>query len=114
MAKIINIDTEKQEFIKIFQKAIQSANLNFLIGSGCSNPALKALGNIEQEIQKLLNGNKNNDANKMLSDFLKPFVTSTNRLIKNDLDDNHEKTQKYYYDFFRLFPKYYLSERVIS
>lgn len=105
MAKMINIDTEKQEFIKILQKAIQSANLNFLIGSGCSSPALKVLGNIEQKIQKLLNENKNDDANKMLSDFLKPFVASTNRLIENDLDDNHKKTQEYYYDFLRVISK---------
>ena len=105
MAKIINIDTEKQEFIKILQKAIQSANLNFLIGSGCSSPALKVLGNIEQKIQKLLNDNKNDDANKMLSDFLKPFVASTNRLIENDFDDNHKKTQKYYYDFLQVLSK---------
>ena len=99
MAKIINIDNDKNELIKSLQKAIQSANLNFLIGSGCSTPALQALGNIEQEIQKLIDDNKDNEADKKLAAFLNPFVTSTKQLIDNNFDDNHVKTQEYYTNF---------------
>lgn len=102
MAKIINIDTDKSEFIKNLQKAIQSANLNFIIGSGCSNPALLALENVEQEVQKLLEENKNGEADQKLADFLKPFVTSAKQLIDNTLDKNHKKTQGYYNDFIKI------------
>lgn len=102
MAKIINIDTDKSEFIKNLQKAIQSANLNFLIGSGCSSPALQALGNIEQEVEKLLEENKNGEADQKLAKFLKPFVTSAKQLIDNTLDKNHKTTQGYYNDFIQI------------
>ena len=103
MAKTINID--EVEIIKNLQKAIQSANLNFLIGSGCSNPAITTLGNIEKAIQKLLDENKNDEANKNLAEFLKPFIDSTNQLIGNNLDDNHQKTQRYYNDFIQTISK---------
>ena len=102
MAKIINIDTDKSEFIKNLQKAIQSANLNFIIGSGCSNPALLALGNVEQEVQKLLEENKNGEADQKLAEFLKPFVTSAKQLIDNTLDENHKTTQGYYNNFIQI------------
>ncbi len=99
MAKTINIDKEKPELIKSLQKAIQSANLNFLIGSGCSSPALQALENVEQEVEKLISDGKEAEAEKKLAAFLNPFVTSTKQLIDNNLDDTHVKTQEYYTNF---------------
>jgi len=112
MTKTINIDKEYQDFIKSLQKAIQSANLNFLIGSGCSSPALQALGNIEQKIQKLLDDNKNDEANKKLIEFLSPFIESTNILIKDSFIDNCETEQcnelksfKNYNDFIQAISK---------
>lgn len=99
MSKAINIDKEKNELIKILQKTVQSCNLNFLIGSGCSLPAMKALGPIEQEVEKLYQKNKDSEAIKKLADFLKPFIESTKQLINNSLDDNHKSTIKNYSDF---------------
>ena len=57
MIKKIDIDIveEKDKLLEILQKTTQSANLNFLIGAGCSTPALKALGNTEQKIQDYRN-----------------------------------------------------------
>ena len=49
MSRTINIETDQFELIKNLQKVIQSTNLNFLIGSGYPNPALKDLGNVEQK-----------------------------------------------------------------
>ncbi|EBY8829767.1 SIR2 family protein [Salmonella enterica] len=37
-----------------FERVFQSANINFLIGSGASLPAISILGNIENELQKLI------------------------------------------------------------
>lgn len=37
-----------------FERVFQSANINFLIGSGASLPAIKVLGNIENELQELV------------------------------------------------------------
>lgn len=36
-----------EEKIKIWQNIVQDCNLNFLIGSGLSNPFFGTLGNIE-------------------------------------------------------------------
>jgi hypothetical protein len=101
MAKAINIDKDKSELIKILQKTIQSCNLNFLIGSGCSIPAMKALGPIEQEVEALYKKNKETEAEKKLAGFLKPFIESTKQLIDNKPDDNHKTTIKNYSEFLK-------------
>lgn len=101
MAKIINIDKEKDELIKILQKTVQSCNLNFLIGAGCSIPAMKTLGPIEQEVEALYKENKESEAEKKLADFLIPFIESTKQLIDNRPDDNHKTTIKNYTEFLK-------------
>jgi len=73
MAKDYNVD--KREIIfPTLKKSIQSANLNFLIGSGCTVPAIPALGNIEKEIQKKRDEGDENEAEKILFEFLGPFL----------------------------------------
>jgi hypothetical protein len=91
----INIDVEKSNLLVILQKAVQSANLNFLIGSGCSFPAVPPLGNIEQEVQKQIDAGKSDEAEKLVFDFLKPFLESSIKLDKK-LDGDLEKTVKNY------------------
>ncbi len=55
MVTIINIDSELDyEKLKVLlQKGVSSGNLNFMIGSGCSFPAIATLGNIEEEVQDI-------------------------------------------------------------
>ena len=91
MANCINIDESRKELIATVQKAVQSANLNFLIGSGCSSPAIKTLGNIEKDIQKKLKSGKEEEAEKLIFDYLKPFVESTKILKDNSLNTDHLK-----------------------
>ncbi|GHU17952.1 hypothetical protein FACS1894163_09450 [Spirochaetia bacterium] len=64
----------KDGFIADFQKAIQSANINFLIGSGCSVPSISALKGLENKIEKLRKENKSEEADKCLHDFICSFV----------------------------------------
>ncbi|MEC4686614.1 MAG: SIR2 family protein [Nitrospirota bacterium] len=94
MAKTINIDNDKKEIIRNLQKAVQSANLNFLFGSGCSTPVLQVLQNIEQEIEKLRSENKDNEANKKLSEFLASFLESTNILVEDQFIEKCETTEQ--------------------
>jgi len=84
MAKNINIDSDRDKFVTSLQKGVQSANINFLIGSGCSKPAISTLGTIEKDIQSLLEENKIEDAEKKTFEFLKPFVDKTSLLLKDD------------------------------
>lgn len=99
MANTINIDEERKELTSTLQKAVQSANLNFLIGSGCSLPAIKTLGNIEKDVQEKRKSGNEEEAEKLIFDFLKPFVKSTKALIDNNLDTNHVTTLDNYVEF---------------
>nr|MBP9127526.1 hypothetical protein [Elusimicrobiota bacterium] len=79
MAKLFQIScpAENDRIIEGLRKAVQSANINFLIGSGCGKSAIPPLGNIENEIQKLITDKKNQEAEKRLFQFLRPFLEST-------------------------------------
>ena len=99
MANCTNIDSNRKEFIGAVQKAVQSANLNFLIGSGCSDPAIKPLGDIEKEIQEKIDNDQGNEAEELIFDFLKPFVESTKALIKNSLNREQSTTLNNYKEF---------------
>lgn len=101
MAKFIDICKEK-EYITTLQKAVQSSNINFLFGSGCSSPAIETLGNIESEIE---NKEKNGDpdgALKLLKKFLVPFFDSMIRIKTMALNDNDSKVLENYSNFIKL------------
>jgi len=101
MADKINIAIEKEkENLHVFlRKSFQSANINFLIGSGCSDPAIKTLGNVENDIQTLLREGKEDEAEKKMCDFLKPFVISANKLIAGEDESDNQITQNNYKEF---------------
>lgn len=105
MANCINIDLSRKELITSLQKAIQSANLNFLIGSGCSLPAIKTLGNIEKDIQEKLKSNNEEEAEKIIFDYLKPFVKSTKILKGKSLNVPYSKTLNNYLKFIGVISK---------
>ena len=98
MAKTLNIDTNRTDVVDMLRRAIQSANINCIIGSGCSEPALNALGNIEAEIQALKTSGKTDEAEKKLFGFICPFLEVTGNLI-NKPDENIKKTVNEYKDF---------------
>jgi hypothetical protein len=83
MAKRYNIDLDAQrtELITVLCKSIQSANLNFLFGSGCASPAIPVLGGIEKEIASLFEENRGADAEQKTAEFLKPFLEATKTLL---------------------------------
>jgi len=87
MAKLIDISSTEEDhkakdnFLVDLKKMIQTANLNFLIGAGCSVPAIPLLGNIENEIQAYLDASKEEEANKLILDFLLPLLQATHNLV---------------------------------
>jgi hypothetical protein len=72
MANTIDIGDNNLEeyFLGKLRKIIQSAHLNFLIGSGCSYPALTILGNVEKDIQAALESGDFNKAEEIKFNFL--------------------------------------------
>lgn len=53
-----------------FERVFQSANINFLIGSGASLPAISVLGTIENDLQQLINDEKEDEYFSMAASFL--------------------------------------------
>jgi hypothetical protein len=103
MAKLIDVsnDKESKEFITEFQKIVQSANINFFFGSGCSTPAIKTLGNIENEIEKKYKNGDDAGALVLLKTFLIPFFKSTRRLMTKALNDDDNKVLENYSNFLK-------------
>lgn len=50
-------DRDREYFERIFQ----SANINFIIGSGASLPAISVLGDIESELEALIRAGKDDE-----------------------------------------------------
>ena len=99
MADIIEISENINKFAEIMRKSIQSANINFLIGSGCSYPAIGILGDIENEIQEMIDSEEDDEAEKLLCNFLKPLVISASVLKSDTSEGDIEKTLENYIAF---------------
>lgn len=53
-----------------FERVFQSANINFLIGSGASLPAIRVLGTIENDLQQLINDEMEEEYFDSAAEFL--------------------------------------------
>ncbi|MDR0605136.1 MAG: SIR2 family protein [Bacteroidales bacterium] len=98
MAKIIDIADNGVEvkFLEKLRRIIQSAHLDFLIGAGCSYPALSVLGNIEKDIQTALKSEDFNQAEKIKFDFLVKHFELTQSLRDPWISDEGLETIKNY------------------
>lgn len=99
MANIIEITENEKRLVEIMRKSLQSANINFLIGSGCTDPAISVLGNIENKIQEKIDTEEYDEAEKLLYQFLRTFVNSVNDLISGDDNEDIESTLENYTAF---------------
>jgi len=111
MPKKFDVDDEdiKSGFIDILRKEIQSANLNFLIGSGCSMPAIQVLGNIEKNVQVLMEAGKQDETEEAIFSFIKPFLDVTEKLRSNS--DAVKSTLDNYKLFFENISKILLKRK---
>ncbi|BCG87176.1 hypothetical protein MesoLj113c_32860 [Mesorhizobium sp. 113-3-9] len=75
MADIIEIAADNEKASKIFESYIQSGNLNFLMGSGASFPAIATAGNIETEIDDLLVAGDETGASRRCLEFVEQIDT---------------------------------------
>jgi hypothetical protein len=80
MPDIVNLNSENEPAAQILEPYLQSGNLNFLIGSGASAPAIKTAGNVEAEINTLLAANNEIEANKKSLEFIAAISTTNSRL----------------------------------
>ncbi|MBZ6397834.1 MULTISPECIES: SIR2 family protein [Pantoea] len=90
-----------------FERVFQSANINFLIGSGASLPAISVLGNIENELQDLINKDDEesyfNKAAEFLGTVWRPHEYLLGKkgkvLLTPEFEENVIKTQGNYDSF---------------
>jgi hypothetical protein len=97
MANLIDIskNESKETIVKRLSRIIQSANLNFLIGSGCSTPAIKVMGNIEDKINQAREKEDNDSAECILYEFLLPLLNNTKLLINNEVETMKNELDNY-------------------
>lgn len=84
------------------KKLLQSGNINFMVGSGASYPAIQVLGNKESEIREAIKNDNPLEAKKITYEFLKTIQEPTNILLEEksedekQVKDNQEVTSSYY------------------
>lgn len=71
-------DRDREYFERIFQ----SANINFLIGSGASLPAIRVLGDIENELEALVRAGNDEEYFSKAEQFLESVWRATDVLLK--------------------------------
>ena len=89
MACVFNLDTAAEDISKNLARSFQSGNVNFLIGSGASWPAIPSAGAIEEEIATLFEAGDDDAAYLKLYDFLATIQAPTNNLIAGVADANN-------------------------
>lgn len=99
MARVFSLDAASEETGKTLARSFQSANVNFLIGSGASCPAIPTAGAVEAEIVSLFEGGKEEAAYLKLYDFLGTIQAPTNKLIAGASDPDSAATIANYAEF---------------
>ena len=102
MAQVINLASEAERAHGVLTRALQSARLNFLLGSGASVPAIPIAGQIEQDVARLFAEHHDAEAYRTLSRFLKSVQDSTNALIQKTHRPANEETAANYIRFVAL------------
>lgn len=103
-----------------FERVFQSANINFLMGSGASLPAINVLGDIENELQAFIRDEKDDEYFNKASEFLKNVWLANNILIGRNYENsvyppdavtNTKQTKNNYADFLSAIEKILIRRR---
>ncbi|SFJ04413.1 SIR2-like domain-containing protein [Bosea sp. OK403] len=82
------ISNDDEEAAKVLAPYIQSGNLNFLIGSGASLPAIKTAGNIEKTLDELIKKGKKAEADREMVDFIEAIGETYKQLVNDTIYSN--------------------------
>ena len=96
MARITVLDKEDEETSRRIGRSLQSAPLNFLIGSGGSWPGIPVAGNVEQEIEKLFAEGKTEEAERAMCAFISSVQVPTNKLIAGEANAENSTSVAHY------------------
>ena len=113
MARVFTLDTAAEDVRKNLARSFQSGNINFLIGSGASFPAIPSAGAVEEEIATLFEVGDEDAAYLKLYDFLATVQAPTNQLIAGVADANNATVVGNYTEYLGIIETI-LSERRTS
>lgn len=82
MSQILAVD----HAINFLEPFVQSGNLNFLIGSGASAPAIRIAGTIESEINARLTANDEAGANTLSATFVEAINDAHAKIVASSAD----------------------------
>ena len=85
----ITNENENNALKNLLFKSFQSCNINFLFGAGTSYPAISTLGNVENEVQELVEKKETEKADVKLFKFLKEIYDVAIKI--NDVDKIEDK-----------------------
>ncbi|MEH2484500.1 SIR2 family protein [Bradyrhizobium sp. AZCC 2230] len=98
MAQIIEVSADDVAATKFLESYIQSGNLNFLIGSGASSPAIKVAGTIEAEINDLIVAGNEAQADARCIEFIEQ-INKAQSALASATDPVTKKVAENYGDF---------------
>lgn len=96
MAQVLKIDEVGKDIRKALARSFQSGNVNFLIGSGASMPAIPAAGQIEQEIADLFEAGDEEQARLRMYNFLASIQEPSNDMISGVDNADNAQTLAHY------------------
>lgn len=102
MADIVTLEDGLEEVSKLLESYIQSGNLNFLFGSGASMPAIQLAGNIEAEINAMLEAGEIAEADLKALTFIEEIEDKDTRLVIGIEDAETKQTLSAYIDFLEV------------
>ena len=101
MAQQIELTERPDELSQRLQSYVQSGNLNFLLGSGASVPAINTVGSIEKEINELIVAGKQDDADIRSLEFVEKLSAEHGALHAKTHSAEFSATLAGYVDFVR-------------
>ncbi|WP_417618115.1 SIR2 family protein [Parasphingorhabdus sp.] len=101
MAQQYILDDNRAEILKLLESHIQSGNLNFLVGSGASRPALEVAGNIEVEIDQLLKAGEIQKADLLAINFIEALESVNQDVVAGNSTAKIDETVKNYSEFLK-------------
>lgn len=102
MARTLILSDQADDVRKLVESYVQSGNLNFLIGSGASMPAIQVAGDIEAQINGHLISGDVEEANLIALDFIEELVEANIDLLADIEDEQLNETLSNYVDFLSI------------
>lgn len=98
MAIITTLD-DNSDVTKLLESYVQSGNISFLLGSGASMPAIEVAGDIESEIDELIQNDQHDEADLQALEFIEEIENISAQTLAGRGDDDIEQTLSQYVEF---------------